>query len=103
MSWPEIKHKLAVAPTFGCRLTAKLWVQSCGRFRLPHKSATDRVTYIVWQRRARSTVWAFNRPSGGSGAATVGHQVVQFKDCASNRFVTVAVDGKVTEYGVKRN
>ena len=28
MSWPEIKHKLAAAPTFGCRLTANLWVQS---------------------------------------------------------------------------
>ncbi len=28
MSWPEIKHKLAAAPTFGCRLMANLWVQS---------------------------------------------------------------------------
>jgi hypothetical protein len=28
-----------------------------------------------------------------------GHQVVQFKDSAANRFVAVAVDGEVTEYG----
>ena len=36
MSWPEIKHKLAAAPTFGCRLTANLWVQSAvGNFMVP--------------------------------------------------------------------
>ncbi len=31
--------------------------------------------------------------------ARAGHQVVQFKDVATNRFVAVAVDGEVTEYG----
>lgn len=43
------------------------------------------------------------KPSPWGQLARSGHQVVQFKDCASNRFVAVAVDGKVTEYGAKRN
>ena len=31
--------------------------------------------------------------------ARAGHQVVQFKDDESNKFVAVAVDGEVKEYG----
>ncbi len=44
-----------------------------------------------------------DKPSQWGQLARSGHHVVQFKDCASNRFVAVAVDGKVTEYGAKRN
>jgi hypothetical protein len=33
--------------------------------------------------------------------AKAGHQVVQFKDNETNRFVAVMVDGKVKEYGLK--
>jgi len=44
-----------------------------------------------------------DKPSPWGQLARSGHQLVQFKDCASNRFVAVAVDGKVTEYGAKRN
>jgi hypothetical protein len=40
-----------------------------------------------------------DKPSQWGQLARSGHEVVQFKDCASNRFVAVAVDGKVTEYG----
>lgn len=35
--------------------------------------------------------------------ARSGHQVVQFKDRATKRIVAVAVDGKVSEYGAKKN
>jgi hypothetical protein len=39
------------------------------------------------------------KPSRWGGLARTGHQVVQFKDVESNKFVAVAVDGKVTVYG----
>ena len=40
-----------------------------------------------------------NKPSQWGQLARIGHQVVQFKDVQTSRFVAVAVDGKVTEYG----
>jgi hypothetical protein len=39
------------------------------------------------------------KPSRWGQLARSGHQVVQFKDAENNRFVAVAVDGKVTFYG----
>jgi hypothetical protein len=39
------------------------------------------------------------KPSRWGQLARSGHQVVQFKDDQTNRFVAVAVDGEVTEYG----
>ena len=43
-----------------------------------------------------------DKPSPWAQLAREGHQVVQFKDVESNRFVAVAVDGAVNVYG-KRN
>ena len=40
-----------------------------------------------------------DKPSRWGQLARDGHQVVQFKDAASNRFVAVSIDGKVKEYG----
>jgi hypothetical protein len=42
-------------------------------------------------------------PSRWGKLAREGHQVVQFKDVRTNRFVAVAVDGEVKEYGGGRN
>jgi hypothetical protein len=39
------------------------------------------------------------RPSRWGQLARAGHKVVQFKDVASNRYIGVAVDGQVKEYG----
>ncbi len=39
------------------------------------------------------------KPSRWGQLAGSGHQVVQFKDVLSNRFVAVAVDGNVKVYG----
>jgi hypothetical protein len=39
------------------------------------------------------------KPSGWGQLARTGHQVVQFKDVETNRFVAVAVDGEVKVYG----
>ena len=43
------------------------------------------------------------KPSRWGGLARSGHQVVQFKDVLTNRFVAVAVDGEVKEYGVGKS
>jgi hypothetical protein len=40
-----------------------------------------------------------DKPSRWGQLARDGHQVVQFKDAETNRFVAVAVDGKVQVYG----
>ncbi len=40
-----------------------------------------------------------HKPSRWGELARAGHQVVQFKDVQTNRFVAVAVDGEVKEYG----
>ena len=39
------------------------------------------------------------KPSRWGQLARDGHQVVQFKDSGTNRFVAVVVDGEVTVYG----
>jgi hypothetical protein len=40
-----------------------------------------------------------HKPSRWGKLAREGHSVVQFKDGLTNRFVAVAIDGKVKEYG----
>jgi len=40
-----------------------------------------------------------SKPSVWGKLARKGHQVVQFRDIASNKYVAVAVDGEVKEYG----
>ncbi len=43
------------------------------------------------------------KPSEWGKLARQGHQVVQFKDVETNRFVAVAVDGRVRVYGDHRS
>jgi len=43
-----------------------------------------------------------DKPSRWGQLAREGHQVVQFKDASSNRFVAVSIDGKIKEYGALR-
>lgn len=42
-----------------------------------------------------------DKPSRWGQLARAGHNVVQFKHVASNRFIAVAVDGEVREYSRK--
>lgn len=42
------------------------------------------------------------KPSRWGQLARSGHQVVQFKDVESNRFIAVAVDGEVIFYGASK-
>ena len=39
------------------------------------------------------------KPSRWGQLAREGHQVVQFRDIQTNKYVAVAIDGKVQEYG----
>ncbi len=39
------------------------------------------------------------KPSAWGKLARQGHKVVQFRDVASNKYVAVAVDGKIKKYG----
>ena len=66
---------------------------SSGRFRT--------VNFVMAGHEFAAIVQSADKPSQWRQLARSGHQVVQFRDCASNRFV--AVDGRVTEYGAKRN
>lgn len=40
-----------------------------------------------------------NKPSRWGQLAREKHQVVQFRDVATNKYVAVSVDGEITEYG----
>ena len=42
------------------------------------------------------------KPSRWGQLARSGHQVVQFKDVETNKFVAVVVDGEVTFYGARK-
>ena len=42
------------------------------------------------------------KPSRWGQLARSGHQVVQFKNAETNRFVAVSVDGEVTFYGASK-
>jgi hypothetical protein len=61
------------------------------------------VTFTVDGRQFAAIEQNPEKPSRWGQLARGGHQVVQFKDVASNRFVAVAVDGDVKEYGAGKS
>ena len=61
-----------------------------------------RVTFAMNGRDYEAIEQNPEKPSRWGQLAREGHQVVQFKDNQTNRFVAVAVDGKVKEYGFLR-
>ncbi len=60
------------------------------------------VTFEVDGRKYAAIEQNPGKPSRWGELARKGHQVVQFKDEQTNRFVAVAVDGKVTLYGGRK-
>jgi hypothetical protein len=42
-----------------------------------------------------------HKPSRWGQLARAGHKVVQFRDIQTNKYVAVAIDGKVQEYGMR--
>lgn len=71
------------------------------RFPVQHTS-TQRlrtVSFAVSGHEYQAIEQSPEKPSRWGQLAKSGHQVVQFKDTETNRFIAVAVDGKVKEYG----
>ena len=82
MNAPEVDvdgHKLSIART------------SLHRFKT--------VTFTMNGREYMAIEQNASKPSYWGSLARKGHQVVQFKDVKTDRFVAVAVDGDVKEYG----
>jgi hypothetical protein len=57
------------------------------------------VTFTMGGRKYTAIEQNPEKPSRWGQLARAGHQVVQFKDDEANKFVAVAVDGEVKEYG----
>jgi len=57
------------------------------------------VTFTMNGREYMAIEQNASKPSYWGKLARQGHRVVQFKDLKTNRFVAVAVDGDVKEYG----
>lgn len=57
------------------------------------------VSFTAGDRKYQAIEQNPEKPSRWGQLAREGHRVVQFKDAETNRFVAVAVDGKVKEYG----
>lgn len=58
------------------------------------------VSFHIGEREFQAIEQNPEKPSRWGQLARAGHKVVQFKDAAHNRFIAVAVDGKITEYGL---
>lgn len=62
-----------------------------GRLRMVEFTLNGRVFEAIEQNPAKPSRWG--------KLAREKHQVVQFRDVASHKYVAVAVDGEITEYG----
>ena len=62
-----------------------------GRLRMVEFTLNGRVFEAIEQNPAKPSRWGT--------LAREKHQVVQFRDVASHKYVAVAVDGEITEYG----
>ena len=75
--------------------------------RLPVRRTTRRglktITFVMGDREYAAIEQNPEKPSRWGGLAKSGHQVVQFKDVESNKFVAAAVDGEVTVYAGGKN
>ena len=60
------------------------------------------VTFTMKGRHYQAIEQNPEKPSRWGKLAQAGHQVVQFRDAETNRYVAVAVDGEVKEYGQLR-
>ncbi len=62
-----------------------------GRLRMVEFKLNGRVFEAIEQNREKPSRWG--------KLAREKHQVVQFRDLATHKYVAVAVDGEITEYG----
>jgi hypothetical protein len=67
------------------------------------KQGLRTVTFTMGERQYAAIEQNPGKPSRWGQLARSGHQVVQFKDVETNKFVAVAVDGGAKEYGAGRS
>jgi hypothetical protein len=80
-------------------------VQIEGRWlpvRRTRKQGLKTVSFAVGGRQYVAIEQNADKPSRWGQLARSGHEVVQFKDVQTNRFVAVAVDGEAKDYGSAR-
>jgi len=65
----------------------------------PHRQRLKSVSFSIEGRKYVAIEQNADGPSRWGQLAKEGHTVVQFKDVVRNRFIAVAVDGQVREYG----
>lgn len=73
--------------------SAGLRISRTGRQRL------RTATFTMDGREYRAIEQNATKPSRWGQLARDGHEVVQFRDLETNKYVAVAVDGEITEYG----
>jgi hypothetical protein len=68
------------------------------------RTSTNRLRTIAFtmdRRKYQAIEQNPDKPSRWAKLARDGHNVVQFKDVETNRFIAVAVDGKIKLYGAR--
>jgi len=87
MNGPEVLIKAGNEPEQKLRVTRV----GSGRFRTVRVRINGREIQAIEQNRKKPSHWG--------QLARQGHQVVQFQDVVTKKYVAVVVDGEVTEYG----
>jgi len=79
-------------------------VEANGKRTLVRRSSAHRLRTVGFEmdgRQYQAIEQNPEKPSRWGELARQGHQVVQFRDVATNRYVAVSVDGKVRMYGAR--
>jgi hypothetical protein len=87
MNGPEVVIKAGDEPEQKLRVTRV----GSGRLRTVRVRINGRELQAIEQNRTKPSRWG--------ELARKGHQVVQFQDVMTRKYVAVVVDGEVTEYG----
>lgn len=93
---PELLRSIAA------QLLTKMFVKVEGKSVPVRRTSSQRLrtaAFIVAGYRYQAIEQNPVKPSRWGQLARSGHQVVQFKDAESNKFLAVAVDGKVMFFG----
>jgi hypothetical protein len=86
-----IGSKVVIREAAGQEQSANVTRVGAGRLRTVRVTINGREIQAIEQNRTKPSRWG--------QLARKGHQVVQFQDVATRKYLAVVVDGKVTEYG----
>lgn len=84
------------------QLMSGIHVEFEGRTALVRRTGSQRlrtVRFVMGGKEYQAIEQNAEKPSRWGKLAREGHRVVQFRDLQSQKYVAVAVDGKIQEYG----